>query len=137
MARIVKEMRGTDSRKRKYLSMLDPQIQNIHNDLVELSDPNLQRLLWKGLMADEISSYVELMCRLFDDDGLEDFIKTILLDQKFNHVWLAKLERITKELHDFNGEGLEIDALINSDRWRAICSLAKEVVDGWPFPVSP
>ena len=59
-------------------------IQNIYENLLELSDLNLQKEIWfnientKGL----VSSYAELMNRLFDDDS-GDFARGAQLISEF------------------------------------------------------
>ena len=50
-------------------------IKNIYSDILELSDLELQKKLWLNENNETglISSYTELMCRLFDDNKIEDF----------------------------------------------------------------
>jgi hypothetical protein len=55
---------------------MDRRVENIYNDILELSDVNIQRKLWLNEANNTglISSFTELMCRLFDDNNLDGFI---------------------------------------------------------------
>lgn len=51
-------------------------IKYIYDSIIELSNLDLQRKLWLNENNDTglISSYVELMCSLFDDFHFDDFV---------------------------------------------------------------
>lgn len=106
--------------------------QNIYNDIIELSDLSLQRKLWLNENNDTglISSYVEVMCRLFDDSGLDDFI-----DNSSSKIGLAnsvifELNRLRELLNNYD-EKESVEEIINDPEWKKIIKQAKVVIQEW------
>lgn len=51
------------------------EITNIYKDILEISDINFQKRAWLNQDESVCSSYVEVMCRLFDDNNFDSFVE--------------------------------------------------------------
>ena len=49
---------------------------NLSNHLRLLADQKFQETVWLGLVPGQVSSFVELVCEVFDDTGLGDAMAT-------------------------------------------------------------
>lgn len=105
---------------------------NIYNDLLELSDINLQRKLWLNQNNDteEISSYVELMCRLFDDDGFDNFIDDTALKIGMKTQLILELDKLRTVLNNYKQKESD-EEIISDPFWQKIIEHAKRVITDW------
>lgn len=104
---------------------------NIRNRLKELSDLQIQDELWHGKVKGYISSYVELMCSLFDDLRFEEFVSSGAYEWGFSEELieeLKKLETMLKKYDKDNG----LDDILADPKWIEISVQAKVVMDKWP-----
>ena len=63
-------------------------IKNIYSDILELSSLEKQKKYWLNNDPENASSYVEVMCRLFDDNDFDDgrdlkFVRITSANKKF------------------------------------------------------
>ncbi len=112
---------------------MDQQMKNIYFDILELSSEEIQRRRWLGQDPVEISSYTEIMCRLFDDNKFEDFLrdpKTVKLLSKQTIDGMVDL-KIMSDRYVEKGTDFEI---LNDPNWKVIIKrLQKYVRDGMPM----
>lgn len=110
---------------------------NIYDDLLELSNVTLQRKLWlndnnnTGL----ISSYVELMNRLFDDNDFDNFIDKAAANAGFSSNLILELKRLRYLLNTYNDKKDDGD-IIRDPEWKKIINQAKTVVQIWDNELS-
>jgi hypothetical protein len=107
-------------------------IQNIYNDILELSSTEIQIKKWITGETGNISSYIELMCRLFDDDGLDEFIERDAFLLGFPDALIKELSMLRIMLNEFEGEGLTSREIIASEEWKKISEKASTIIKLWP-----
>lgn len=107
-------------------------MQNIYNDLLELSDLDLQMKLWLNENNDTglISSYIELMNRLFDDNGFDDFIDNDAPKIGIDSTVVSELNKLRNSLNEYEEKGTDRE-IISDTRWVKISEQAKLVVKMW------
>ncbi|MEO9211178.1 MAG: hypothetical protein ABI208_08765 [Ginsengibacter sp.] len=107
-------------------------VQNIYDDILELSDLNLQKKLWLNDSNDtgQISSYVEVMCRLFDDNDFNGFVEQVTVKIGLPVELISELIVLRTLLQKYNEK--ESDAKIIMDpKWNEIVEQAKLVIKKW------
>jgi hypothetical protein len=112
---------------------MNKNIENIYEDLLELSDLNLQKKLWLNNDNDtgHISSYMELMNRLFDDDNFDLFIDKGAGELGFEPNLILKLDQLRSLLNSYE-EGTKTDSDIVIDpQWSLISNHASLAVKAW------
>ena len=111
---------------------MDSATLNIYNDLLELSDIHLQRKLWLNQNNDtgEISSHAELMCRLFDDDGFDNFIDEIAIKTGMNSQLILELDKLRTVLNIYKQKDSD-EEIISDPFWQKIIQHAKRVITDW------
>lgn len=114
---------------------MNQQTRNIYFDILELSSEETQRKRWLGQDTHEISSYTEIMCRLFDDNSLEEFLKDSNTEKLFSKQTIKQLT-ILKEMLDNYVEKETDYEIINDPLWKAIVKKAAEVRQFWDTDVN-
>lgn len=111
---------------------MDTIAKNIYNDISELSDLSLQRKLWLNESNDTglVSSYVEVMCRLFDDSGIDDFIDVTASKIGMSNELISKLNRLRVLLKGYKEKDSD-EEIINDPEWEKIAEQAKIVIEEW------
>ena len=74
-------------------------LQNIYNEILEISNKDIQEESWLGKNPNKSSSYAEVMCRLFDDNNFTYFINTDAMDVGFSLETLQKLVITSYSIH--------------------------------------
>jgi hypothetical protein len=106
-------------------------VENIYHDLYELSDHELQKKSWQNLDSTYVSSYVELMCRLFDDDLFDEFVIAICQKAAKNSILVEKLTMLHAKLNSYDASGKEDIDILNDPDWLAIIDIAHDIVCHW------
>lgn len=112
---------------------MNKNFENIYEDLLELSDLKLQKKLWlrHGNDTGLISSYMELMNRLFDDDNFDLFIDKGARELGVSPTLILKLDQLRSMLNSYEeGTKTDYDILIDP-QWRLISSHASLAVKIW------
>lgn len=109
---------------------MSPQINHLLFDLAELADPALQRKRWLSNDAHETSSYAELMCRLFDDNHLEQFIDSPDPDSRISAPTLKALTDL-KNCLELYPEKETDEEILNDPAWIQITLQASKVLRSW------
>lgn len=110
-------------------------IQNIYSDLLELSDIALQKKLWLNQNNNTglLSSYSELMCRLFDENDIESFIDNPELNKSLSSKAILELDLLRKLLNEYSEKNND-EEIINDIKWREIVQQGKNVIKEWNIP---
>lgn len=105
---------------------------NIYNSIKELSNLELQRKLWLNENNDTglISSYNEVMCRLFDDDGFDDFIDYSSAELSLPNSLIIELNKLRNLLNDYKEKTTDQE-IIEDSKWLEIVNQAKKVLEKW------
>ena len=106
-------------------------LENIYHDLYELSNHDLQKKAWQGLEPNYVSSYGELMCRLFDDDLFDEFVITICQKTAKNASLAEKLITLQTKLNSYDDSGKEDIDILNDPHWYVIIDIAQDIVAHW------
>lgn len=111
---------------------MDQVATNIFNKIVELSDVELQKKMWLNENNDtgKISSYIEVMCSLFDDNAFDDFVSTNRKEVPSNV--MLELRLLKDLLNSYNEKESDKD-IINDEGWLKIVNQAKKVLKDWNF----
>jgi hypothetical protein len=112
---------------------MNKNIGNIYEDLIELSDLNLQKKLWlnEGNDTGLSSSYAELMNRLFDDDNFDLFIDKGARGLGIAPTLILELNQLRSLLNSYE-EGTKTDYEILIDpQWSLISNHASLAVKIW------
>ena len=102
----------------------------IGNCLREMSDLEYQRRIWLGHDPSKVSSFTELMCRLYDDFTFKDFIKIMAL-KSLNADLVKELNDLDSKIESFkkNSASNKDDAdIINEPAWIIIANDAKKIL---------
>ncbi len=104
-------------------------IKNILNDIFEISNINLQRKLWLNENNDtkKISSYVELMCRLFDDNNFEEFTEIEIYKLGYSKRLCIELNKLKELLNSYQEQKTDEEIIIDP-KWLEIVNQAKLVL---------
>lgn len=103
---------------------------SIKDCLSEMSDLKYQHIVWLGHDPLIVSSFTELMCRLYDDFTFKDFIKIIPL-KSFNPDLVKRLNDLDSKIESFNkSPASEKDdiTIINDPAWIDIANDAKDIL---------
>src|SRR5690348_4806140 len=104
-------------------------LENIYRDILELSDLNLQTKVWLGQDPKYVSSYVELMCRLFDDNNFDNFLSHTA-GKMFSEESVHEFEKLRDALNAY--EEKETDKEILADpEWQAVVKQARLALILW------
>ena len=109
---------------------MDKWIENTYRDILELSDLDKQKKSWLGNDPNYVSSYVEIMCKLFDDDNFDIFIEEY---EKLglSYKLVKELEKLRELLNQYE-EGKKTDnEIIEDPLWGLVVNQAKNVLNNW------
>ena len=110
--------------------MVNVHIVNIYNDIKEISDIDYQRRAWCNNSKYECSSYIEIMCRLFDDDNFDMFIDNNAKDYGFDSSFIVLLNQLRNMLNNYIGKNSDIE-IITDPKWIKIALHAKKIICLW------
>jgi len=107
-------------------------VRNIYDDLLELSNTALQRKLWLNHDNDTglISSYAELMNRLFDDNGFDNFVDKTVANAGYSSNLILALKKLRDLLNTYHDEK-DDEEIIRDPEWITITNQAKTVIQIW------
>ena len=93
--------------------------------LRELGDAEYQQRVWIRGEGDEVSSFAEATCRLFDDTGLGDLLEK--RDTVISPEADAVLSRLSDSLDSF--DEMTDEQILRSRRWPAVRRLALQAIE--------
>lgn len=106
-------------------------LNNIYNDLLELSDRDVQNVDWLTGANGKASSYIELMCRLFDDNDFDSFVEREIYELKTSDEFIKKVQDLRNSLNAYDGDDKSSIEIIDDPNWHKIIDKAKAVVSIW------
>lgn len=115
------------------MDLIDLEIEQLYNTIVETSDITLQRKMWLNENNDLglISSYVELMCSLFDDFYFDDFIDSTAAKIGLPNSTILELNKLRDMLNNYNEGNKSDEEIINDSEWLKVVEQAQEVLKKW------
>lgn len=104
----------------------------IYERIVEASDVALQRKIWLNQNNDTglMSSYVELMCSLFDDFNFDDFVDNRASQIGLSNSVIFELNKLRELLNNYNEKDSD-EEIINDPEWKKIVEQSKIVIEKW------
>ena len=110
-------------------------LKNVYSDLLELSNIALQKKLWLNQNNDTglLSSYSELMCRLFDENDIESIIDNPELNKSLPSKAVLELNLLRNLLNEYSEKNND-EEIINDIKWREIVLQGKNVIKEWGIP---
>lgn len=105
-------------------------IKNIYLDILELSSIEKQKKYWLNNDPENISSYVEVMCRLFDDNHFDIFVDKTARQEGMSEKVVFELDKLRQLLNDYEEKEAD-EAIINDPNWKIIVMQAKKVIEEW------
>lgn len=106
-------------------------IKNIYLDILELSSIEKQKKYWLNNDPENVSSYVEVMCRLFDDNNFDIFVDKTARQEGISEKVVFELGKLRQLLNDYEEKETD-EAIINDPNWKIIIMQAKKVIEEWP-----
>ena len=82
--------------------------------LEELSNKDLQEQLWLGKIEGQMSTFVECICRVFDDSGLARAIEAETLEKGFTKEMKKLAEKLSSLISKIPQTGDDSNVLKNS-----------------------
>jgi len=114
------------------MDLINLTTEQIYDKIVEISDVQLQRKLWLNQNNDLglISSYVELMCTLFDDLFFDNFVDKTASEIGLSNSIIVELNKLRSYLNNYD-EKYSDEEIINDSEWLKVVEQAKEVLKKW------
>lgn len=106
----------------------------IYDDIEEISNIDMQRKMWlnENNTSGYISSYIELMCRLFDSNNFDNFIENIAPFFGFPDELIKLLRNFKDELEKYTAKDDNDDkAIIEDPNWQKIVKKAQHIILVW------
>lgn len=100
----------------------------------EASDIKQQKMHWlnEDNIDGGVSSYVELMCSLFDDLKFDDFVENTVSTLGFSDELINSLHDFRDELRNYIAEDDNDDeAIIKDPNWQIVVKKAQNVIVVW------
>ncbi|MBC7411078.1 MAG: hypothetical protein H7331_01320 [Bacteroidia bacterium] len=113
---------------------MDKIIENIYNDILEISSFKLQKKLWLNINNDNnsSSSYTEVMCRLFDDNDIVSFVTKAKLAEKISIEFQLEINLLIHLLNNYDEIGSDSE-IIKDSNWKNIVIQAQVVIHLWHY----
>jgi hypothetical protein len=107
-------------------------VENIYEDILELSDLELQKRLWLNDHNDTglISSYTEVNNRLFDDNSFDLFIDKEVFELGFSPALIVELDALRTMLNRYEQKKTDVE-IINDPKWSEVSKQASLVINMW------
>ena len=99
----------------------------IRETLVELADITYQKRVWLGHSTNEVSSFVEAVCHLYDDYDLRGFLSTQLEDRKNKSEILQAFGELRKAVDAVNESWREAE-IVESPEMEVVRKLASQAL---------
>lgn len=100
--------------------------------LAELASEDLQRRLWLHGNENQMSSFTEAICGVFDDAGLTKAMESRYLDKNFSRELCQKVERLD-QLINLIPEDCAPKDIIEHPKMAAVRALSNDLLDLFMF----
>lgn len=98
-------------------------VREVLDCLGQLADPEFQERVWVRGQGPEVSSYVEVVCQLFDDTGLGDLLDDGAAEAAFGSEAVGELLRL-RQLVDSIPSGVDAASLVRLPAWEETVRVA-------------
>jgi uncharacterized protein YjcR len=111
-------------------------LKNIYEDLIELSDKEMQNYLWLSNNENKkiISSYTEVMSRLYDDNNFDHFIDKEIPKLTKNKNLIIQLKKLRGLLDSYEQKETDLE-IYNDPKWSTIVEQANVVLKLWDIQI--
>lgn len=106
-------------------------IENIYNDILEISDINIQMERWLGVSKEIVSSYDEVMCNLFDDNGFDRFIEEARRIKYFDSKLMVHFDKLRVLLNEYDRGDKSDQEIITDLEWIKVTNQASLIINLW------
>ena len=83
-----------------------------------------------GGNPNHISSYVEVMCRLYDDNNFESFVDKLDSKNEISEALDFELKKLRNSLNNYQEKETDIE-IIEDPEWSKVVEQAKAVINCW------
>ena len=109
-------------------------IKGIYDNIEEASSIKQQKMYWlnENNVDGYISSYIELMCTLFDDFDFDDFVKNTVCHLGFPPKLIELLQEFRDTIKNYQAKDETDDrAIIEDPNWHIVVEKAQDVIKEW------
>ena len=109
-------------------------IKGIYDNIEEASSIKQQRMYWlnENNVEGYISSYIELMCTLFDDFDFDDFVKNTACHLGFPPKLIELLQEFRDAIKNYQAKDETDDrAIIEDPNWHIVVEKARDAIKEW------
>ena len=112
-------------------------IDEIYTSIVEASDTELQKKIWLNENNDtgRMSSYIELMCSLFNDMRFSQFIDLDARKEGLSDSIITELDKLRYELNNYKEKDTEAE-IISDENWQLVVLQAQKVLRYWKHDIN-
>ena len=109
-------------------------VKSIYDNIEEASSIKQQKMYWlnENNVDGYISSYIELMCTLFDDFDFDDFVKNTACHLGFPPKLIELLQEFRDAIKNYQAKDETDDrAIIEDPNWHIVVEKAREAIKEW------
>ena len=109
-------------------------IEGIYDNIEEASSIKQQKMYWlnENNVDGYISSYIELICTLFDDFDFDDFVKNTAYRLGFPPKLIELLQEFRDAIKNYQAKDETDDrAIIEDPNWHIVVEKARDVIKEW------
>ncbi|TYP73583.1 hypothetical protein [Aquimarina intermedia] len=104
---------------------------NIFNSLRDLSDLELQKLAWTGKHPFYVSSFVDSINTLYDDNSFKKYIDYIKVNESNKSQLPSRIIELDKMIDNYMEEDKSDLEILDDPNWFNITKTAKSIIDIW------
>lgn len=105
-------------------------VNNTYADIKEISDIEKQKQCWLGKDKNYVSSFDEVMCRLFDDNDFDSFVDKTSKEIGLSKEVITELIKLRFLLNSYLEKGTD-EEIIQDIEWHKVSNQAKKVIELW------
>ena len=109
-------------------------VKSIYDNIEEASSIKQQKMYWlnENNVDGYISSYIELMCTLFDDFDFDDFVKNTACHLGFPPKLIELLQEFRDAIKNYQAKDETDDrAIIEDPNWHIVVEKARDAIKEW------
>ena len=109
-------------------------VKSIYDNIEEASSIKQQKMYWlnENNVEGYVSSYIELMCTLFDDFDFDDFVKNTAYRLGFPPKLIELLQEFRDAIKNYQAKDETDDrAIIEDPNWHIVVEKARDIIKEW------
>jgi hypothetical protein len=103
-------------------------LSKVYKLLEQISDSDFQERTWVRGEGKEISTYIEVMCSLFDDFNLDGIIEKKPIDFNLSDQLISSLKTLRDALNNYDDESKSHFDIINDPNWKEIQKMSYDIL---------